>query len=246
MGELAGRPVLVIGATRGIGLAIAEAVHAAGARLGLTGREASRAQATAARLGDDVRAYALDVRDRAAIEAVLERFRAEAGGLYGLVYCAGVSPVFTAAEKIAPAVWDEVLAVNLTGAFLAARAFGRLAEGEGSLVLVGSILSLKGGARLAAYTAAKAGLWGLTRALALDWAPRGIRVNLLAPGWVETEMTAGLRRHEGLRQSILSSVPQGRMAQPAEVARVARFLLDPANQYLTGAAYPIDGGATAT
>lgn len=242
MSGLEGRPVLVVGGTRGIGLAVAEGLVARGARVGITGRDPGRVEAVARSLG--AWGAALDVRHREAISRVVARF-AEEVGLYGLVYNAGISPAFTRAEKLDPEVWDQVLAVNLTGAFLVAQAFAQHLRGEGSVVLLGSVLSVKGGRRLAAYTAAKAGLWGLTRSLALDWAERGIRVNLLAPGWTETEMTAGLREHPVLGPRLLEEIPLGRMAQPQEVARVAAFLLEPENGYLTGGVYAVDGGVSA-
>lgn len=242
MSGLEGLPVLVIGATRGIGLAVAQELLRRGARVGITGRDPDRVRFLAETMG--IWGEALDVRHREAIPRVLARFR-EAMGLYGLIYNAGISPVFTRPERIVLEVWDEVLAVNLTGAFLAARAFAELLEGEGSVVFIGSILSLKGGARLAAYTAAKAGLWGLARALALDWADRGIRVNLVAPGWTETEMTEDLRAHPHLGQKILDEIPLARMARPEEVARMVAFLVEPESNYLTGGVYAVDGGVSA-
>jgi NAD(P)-dependent dehydrogenase (short-subunit alcohol dehydrogenase family) len=239
---LEGLPVLVVGATRGIGLAVAQELVQRGARVGITGRDPQRVAQVAEGLGAWGRA--LDVRNRAVIPEVISTFRHEVG-LYGLVYNAGISPAFTRADKLDPEVWDQVLEVNLTGAFLTAQAFARELYGPGSLVLMGSVLSFKGGARLAAYTAAKAGLWGLVRALALDWAERGIRVNLVAPGWTETEMTQGLREHPTLREAILREIPLGRMASPEEVAKMVAFLLEPGNGYLTGGIYAVDGGVSA-
>ncbi|MER3537507.1 MAG: NAD(P)-dependent oxidoreductase [Thermus sp.] len=242
MSRLKGRPVLVVGATRGIGLAVARELAREGARLGLTGRDPGRVEEISRELG--AWGAVVEVRDREALAKAVEGFAREVG-LYGLVYNAGTSPAFTRAEHLELAVWDEVLAVNLTGAFVAAQAFARSLQGPGSLVFVGSVLSFRGGARLAAYTASKAGLWGLTRSLALDWADRGIRVNLVAPGWTETEMTRGLREHPSLKQAILREIPLGRMAQPEEISRMIAFLMDPENSYLTGGLYAVDGGVSA-
>lgn len=242
MSRLEGRPVLVVGATRGIGLAVARELARQGARLGLTGRDPDRVEEVCRELG--AWGAVVEVRDREALAEAVEGFAREVG-LYGLVYNAGTSPAFTRAENLELAVWDEVLAVNLTGAFVAAQAFVRSLQGPGSLVLIGSVLSFRGGSRLAAYTASKAGLWGLARSLALDWADRGIRVNLVAPGWTETEMTRGLREHPSLKQAILREIPLGRMAQPEEVSRMVAFLMDPENSYVTGGFYAVDGGVSA-
>ncbi|MCS6869506.1 MULTISPECIES: SDR family NAD(P)-dependent oxidoreductase [unclassified Thermus] len=242
MPRLEGRPVLVIGATRGIGLAVAQELARRGARLGLTGRDPERVRAVATELG--AWGKAVDVRRREDLVEAVAGFARDVG-LYGLVYNAGTSPAFTRAERLSLEVWDEVLAVNLTGAFVAAQAFAQRLVGEGSVVLVGSVLGFRGGGRLAAYTASKAGLWGLTRALALDWAERGIRVNLVAPGWTETEMTQGLREHPHLGPALLREIPLGRMARPEEVARMVAFLLEPENAYLTGGFYAVDGGVGA-
>lgn len=242
MPGLEGLPVLVVGATRGIGLAVVEELVRQGARVGVTGRDPDRVRGVAERLG--LWGMAVDARDRGRLEEAVARFAREVG-LYGLVYNAGTSPAFTRADRLPLEVWDEVLAVNLTGAFVAARAFAQALEGPGSLVLVGSVLGFRGGARLAAYTASKAGLWGLARSLALDWVERGIRVNLVAPGWTATEMTEGLRNHPRLGPAILREIPLGRMARPEEVARVVAFLLEPDNAYLTGGVYAVDGGVGA-
>ena len=244
--DVRGMSVLVVGATRGIGRAIALRLHAQGARVGITGRDLSTARNVAREIGDRVSPNALDVRDRHAIETTIGDFMAQRGD--ALVYCAGISPNFTSAEKLDEADWDAILAVNLTGAFLCARAFARRAierERPAAILFVGSIAGISGAGRLAAYSASKAGLSGLAKSLALDWARYRIRVNVLAPGWVETDMTQGIRKSEALSSWIESRTPQGRMALPEDVADLAVFLVSDSARFATGAVYPLDGGWTA-
>jgi NAD(P)-dependent dehydrogenase (short-subunit alcohol dehydrogenase family) len=165
-----------------------------------------------------------------------------------LVYNAGISPVYTSAEKVQEKDWDDVLATNLTGAFVAAQAFaGPLIErgAPGAIVLVGSVDSIVGDPRLVAYTASKAGLAGMAKTMALDWARYGIRVNTVAPGYVATDLTAGLQGNARLHEAVLARTPQKRFAEPAEIADLVVFLASDSAAFVTGAVYPIDGGWTA-
>jgi NAD(P)-dependent dehydrogenase (short-subunit alcohol dehydrogenase family) len=244
--DVRGRSVLVIGGTRGIGFAVAKRFADVGAHVALTGRAAESARDAAARAGA-VAGYALDVRDRAAVAEVIGAFAKDRGGADALVYSAGVSPAFTSAEKLDPTAWDEILAVNATGAFVAAQAFARIAIAEkrpASIVFIGSVAGIAGAGRLAAYAASKAALIGLAKSVAWDWARYRIRVNVIAPGYVETEMTEGVRRSESIYGMIVSRTPQARMAAPEEIADLAVFLSSESASYATGAVYPLDGGWT--
>ena len=249
--DVRGRAALVVGGSRGIGRAIAERFAELGAEVGLTARSAERATEVAGSIADAhggaVSGYALDVTDRAGIREVVGGFEPESGVPDVLVYNAGISPVYASAEKVEEDDWDAIIATNLTGAFLAARTFARRLipeERPGSIVLVGSINSIVGDPRLVAYTASKAGLAGMGKTLALDWAHHGIRVNTIAPGYVATDLTSGLQQNEGLRKAITDRTPLDRMARPAEIADLVVFLASESASFITGAVYPVDGGWT--
>jgi len=246
--DVRGRSVLVVGGTRGIGNAIARRFAASGAIVGVTGRDETVARAAADAIGSGATGYALDVRDRAAIETVVKQFDGDRDGADTLVYSAGISPAFTSAEKLDAGTWDAILETNLTGAFLTAQTFARCSIARSkpaSIVFIGSTAGLSGAGRLAAYSASKAALTGLAKSLALDWARRNIRVNVLAPGWVESDMTAGMRKSESLSKWIESRTPQGRMATPEEIADLAVFLASGSASFATGAVFTLDGGWTA-
>lgn len=246
--DVNGKSILVIGGTRGIGYAIAYRLAEGDGFVGITGRSGEAAKTAAESIPkDNARGYALDVCDRAQITDVIRRFDVARDGFDALVYSAGISPTFTSGEKLDVADWDAILNVNLTGAFVAATAFARHAierGRNGSIVFVGSIAGTAGAARLTAYSASKAGLVGLAKSLALDWARYGIRVNVLAPGWVETDMTTGVRASDSLSNWIKSRTPQGRMATPEEIADMAAFLVSQSASFATGGVFTLDGGWT--
>ena len=231
--SLVGKRAVVVGGIRGIGAAIAEALILAGAEVVTAGRSA--------RAGINV-----DVTDDASIAAAADRLNAE-GPVEILVNAAGISPVYQRAENTEAAVWDQIIATNLTGMFRVCVAFGRpmLERSSGSIVNVLSVASAVALPRLGAYTASKAGALGVTRTLAVEWAPRGVRVNAIAPAFVRTDMTEGLFNNPQLESEIVASTPLGRVAEPQEVAGAAVYLASDAARYVTGTTVFVDGGWTA-
>ena len=251
IGDIAGQRLLIIGASRGIGLAIATRAAQQGAVVHLTARSAQAAADTAATLGAArgaaVTGRALDIAAgdaTARLDALLDA----TGPLDALVYNAGVSPVYARPETITEKDFDDMVRVNLRGPFLAARAFGARCLREkrpGAVVFVASVAALVGSPRLSVYAATKAGVVGLTRGLAVDWAQDSIRVNAVAPGWVATDMTQGLQDNPRLHDRLTARVPMGRFAQPDEIADVALFLASGSARYVTGSVYSVDGGLVA-
>jgi NAD(P)-dependent dehydrogenase (short-subunit alcohol dehydrogenase family) len=164
-----------------------------------------------------------------------------------LVNSAGVSPVYTGAERIGQGDLDTIIATNLRAPFLLAQAAARrmLDRGEGSIVNIASVGGIVALPRLAAYSAAKAGLIGATRVMAVEWAPRGVRVNAVAPAYARTELTSGLIEHESIGPTLLASTPMGRFAHPSEIAPTVVFLSSSDASYITGQTICVDGGWTA-
>lgn len=243
---LVGRTALVTGANRGIGRACAVALAGAGADVVLWGRDRDALAALAAEIGDSGgRAHAVpgpDLADRDAVRAAAERILAE-HRIDILVNNAGMirrGP----AEQTALEDWDAVLAVNLDAVFLLSRLFGppMLERGDGAIVTIASLLSFQGGILVPAYTASKHAVAGLTKALANEWAARGVRVNAVAPGYVETDNTAALRADEVRREAISARIPAGRWATPKDIAGAVLFLAGPAAGYVHGHTLVVDGG----
>lgn len=249
-GDCAGKVALVVGGTRGIGRAAALGLAAAGATVVPTGRELEAAEVVAREvqeLGADASPLALDVSEpehsRAAVDEVLRRY----GRLDILVANAGINPFFKRAEDVTSEMWDAVATVNLRGLFFAVQAAARpmLESRAGSVVVVSSIVAVRGMVRGVPYVATKGGLDALVRSLALEWSDRGVRVNAVAPGYVATDLNAGLRRNEGLHAGALEQIPMGRFGEPEEIGRLISFLASDAASYVTGQSYLIDGGMSA-
>jgi len=245
--DLTGRVALVTGCRRGIGLAMARALAAAGADIIGVSASLEESGSVVARqveaCGRTFRGYRVDLADRRAIRDLTVRLEAEAGTVDILVNNAGTI-------RRAPAVdyseedWDHVLEVDLTAQFLLARDLGRgmLARGGGKIIFTASLLSFQGGINIAAYTAAKSGIAGITRALANEWAGRGVNVNAIAPGYIATDNTQALRDDPDRNVSIVARIPAGRWGSPDDIAGAVVFLASSASDYVHGTVLPVDGG----
>ena len=240
---LEGKTALITGGSRGIGYAIAEAFVGAGARVVVSARGEEALREAAQRLGPNAIARPCDVADPAAVRALVEDASC-LGPIDVLVNNAGISPFYKRIEHTTAEEFDLLVGVNLRGAWccsveVAARLFA--AERPGSIINVSSMLGIHPDERQGAYAVTKAGLIQMTKACALEWADRGVRVNALAPGWTESELTDRLfaSRH-GAR--LRGDIPLGRFATPADTAGAALYLASEASSYVTGAVIAIDGG----
>ena len=249
--NLSGKVAVVTGGTKGIGRAISEAFAAAGVNVVPTSRtdeDVTDAAAAVEAYGVDSLAQPTDVTDRAEIRALFERTNDQLGGVDIVVNNAGINPVsgMGTPETVPSDEFDATVDVNLQGAFDVLHEAGDylLANGGGSVVNVASVSGLVGTPRQHAYTASKHGLVGLTKSVALDWAP-DVRVNAVAPGYVSTDLTSGIEANEDLHESILDDIPAGRFADPEEVSNAALFLASELASYITGECLVVDGGWTA-
>lgn len=242
--SLAGRTALVTGANEGIGGAIAEALAAAGADIVTAGRRPAAATAAAVRaLGRQHLEVTAPLDEIAGLPEVARAALGLSGRIDILVNNAGTIRRADAAQ-MAREDWDAVLAINLDATFFLTQAVAgpMLERGRGKIINIASLLSFQGGVRVAAYTASKSAIAGITRGLANEWAGRGLNVNAIAPGYVATRNTQALREDETRNRDILARIPQGRWATPADMGGAAVFLASAASDYVNGAILPVDGG----
>ncbi|GAA2710224.1 MULTISPECIES: glucose 1-dehydrogenase [Streptomyces] len=247
--DLTGKVALVTGATRGLGRAVAAGLARAGAHVVVAGRSREAAEKTAAELeadGAHASAVELDVTRPEQARHVLAETSEQHHGLDILVNNAGVIERHPAEDYPADA-WHRVIDTNVHGAFFLAQETGRLmlAQGHGRIVNIASVLAYSGGRNVVAYAASKGALAQITRALATEWAHRGVHVNAIAAGYFSTDLTQDLRDDPARSRALLSRVPAGRFGRPEELVGAVVFLSSPAADYVHGALLEVDGGWTA-
>jgi 3-oxoacyl-[acyl-carrier protein] reductase len=239
--RLDGKVAMVTGSTRGIGRAIAEALAQAGATVAVIGRDEARAAQAASEIGHGARGFACDVASEEAVNAAVAAIEKDLGPIDILVNNAGVTKdnVFL---RLQDADWDLVLEANLKGAFRTIRAASRgmMKKRWGRIINISSVVGLIGNKGQANYAASKAGLLGLTKSIARELASRGVTVNAVAPGYIETDMTAALTAEQ--REALAKAIPLERLGRPEDIAQAVLFLASDGASYITGQVLVVDGG----
>ena len=246
-----GQLAVVTGGGRGIGLACAEALAEAGARIALLEHDEQAAEAGRASLvarGAEVSVRLVDVTDPEAVESAAASIERDLGAVDILVCSAGIAISGVPAETVSDTEWRKVIDVNLNGVFWSCRAFGRfmLQRGRGAIVNIGSMSAMivNKPQEQASYNASKAAVHHLTRSLAVEWATRGVRVNAVAPTYIDTPLTQFGMTDATMRQAWLDGTPMARVGRPDEIASVVLFLASPASSLMTGSIVLADAGYT--
>lgn len=239
--DLTGKHALVTGGTRGIGRAIADALAAAGARVAVVGRDKARAESAATEIGQGAVGFACDMSDAAQVVALIEDVEVMFGGIDILVNNAGLTRD-NIMLRLKDEDWDAVIDTNLRGAFVAMRAAtrGMMKRRSGRIINIASIVGLVGNKGQTNYAASKAGLIGLTKSVAKEFASRGILANAIAPGFIDTDMTAALSADA--RAALTGQIPLARLGSPQDVAGAVLFLSSDLAAYITGQVIVVDGG----
>ena len=238
-----GRFAVVTGGASGIGLSTAALLVEAGAKVAVLDRDGEAAAGAAAQLGSNAEAAAVDVADAGAVDAIFAALAERHGRIDILINNAGIA-IRRASLDLSLEDWDRVVAVNMTGAFLCARAAARAMGQGGAIVNTSSIMGFSGGGLYPniSYQTTKGALVNMTRALAVEWAPLGIRVNAVAPTWTRTPLIGALEEQPDLVARMKAMTPMGRLAEPEEVATAILFLASPAASMVTGHTLAVDGG----
>ncbi|MCW5978426.1 MAG: SDR family oxidoreductase [Bryobacteraceae bacterium] len=245
--RLDGKTALVTGCRRGIGKSFAVALADAGADIAGISQSLEASGSAVERevqaRGRRFQGYACDLGDRQALYEVIARVKADFPVVDILVNNAGTILRKPAAEH-PDEYWDRIIEVNLNAQFILAREFGKdmVARGAGKVIFTASMLSFQGGITVPSYAAAKGGVAQLTKALANEWAPRGVQVNAIAPGYIATDNTSALQADPVRNPAILARIPAGRWGNPDDLRGAAVFLASPASDYVTGTVLLVDGG----
>ena len=239
--DLTGRVALVTGSTRGIGHSIATTLATAGARVAIVGRERSRAEDIASQLGGEARGFSCDVSDTASVAALVDEVEKAFGSLDILVNNAGLTRD-NLLMRIKDADWDAVLDANLRGAFASIRAVSRgmMKRRWGRIINIASIVGITGNKGQANYAASKAGLIALSKSVAKELGSRNILCNAVAPGFIETDMTAAMTPEA--RAAMSAQIPLERLGKPEDIAGIVAFLASDHAAYITGQVFVVDGG----
>jgi gluconate 5-dehydrogenase len=240
--DLTGKVCVVTGGGRGIGRGMAEGLYRHGATVVLTSRSLPVLEEAAAAMGERAIPLACDVSREDQVIALRDAVLARCGKIDVLVNNAGVDPIFKGIERTSLDEWLHIITVNLTGTFLACKHLGGAMQDGGSVINISSVAGHGGLPRSVPYCASKGGLEMMTKALAIDWAKRGVRVNTLAPGWVDTDLTHELLHHDVHGKRMLERTPLGRFATPRDMAGGVVFLASDASSFMTGQSLVIDGG----
>ena len=245
--SLEGKVAVVTGSSRGIGRAVAEGLAGAGAAVTVNGRDPQTTRVVAegiAASGARSLAISGDVGNSADVHRLIAETVSAFGRLDILVNNAGISPYYKPAETMTEAEWDDIINVNLKSVFLCCQAAARvmIPQKSGRIINMSSIASKVALPRMVAYTSAKGAINQLTRVLAVEWASHGILVNAIAPGYIETDLTKGLRENPNRMEAMLRQIPLGRLGKPADIVGAAVYLASDAASYVTGHILDIDGG----
>jgi NAD(P)-dependent dehydrogenase (short-subunit alcohol dehydrogenase family) len=242
VGDVVGKRVVITGAGRGLGRLLAVAFSRGGARVALIARTEADLKAVADELPGRSLVVPGEVTDEDFNEAVADAVVAEWGGVDAWIANAGISPVVGGPLRTSAAAFREIIDVNLTGAFLGARAAARVMGGGGRIIFTGSVLGERPREGLAAYSASKAGLVGLAKALALDLAPSGITVNVVSPGWFDSPLVEPWKHHPELGAGVLAHTALNRWGAPEDLVGAYQFLASDASAFVTGTVLTVDGG----
>jgi NAD(P)-dependent dehydrogenase (short-subunit alcohol dehydrogenase family) len=249
MPELDGKIALVTGGSKGIGRAIALSLAEAGADVAIAARGQEALEKTSREIeerGRQALAVPTDVSDQQQVRGLIDRTITDLGALDILVNNAGAAPFMSSLDAIRPEGFDKYFRLNFMSAFYATQAAAPVfvQRRSGCMISIASVAGLIASPGLTYYASAKAALISLTRTAAREWAPFGVRANVIAPGWIETDMNVEARRNEGFTNTIRDMIPLGRWGRAEEVASVARFLASDAASFITGSVIVVDGGQT--